>query len=129
MLHLNQSANTASISSEENGWEKYLVPVEIDLNAQQAKGLVTFWYRKQGKWWYFKMYWKSLNLFVMKGDGVNFPKALITNALREPSEDLVIDLNDPKCRTLSVSGGKGQSLALLMSMDSSDVRYVQKRFK
>lgn len=90
-------------SNEENGYELYSVPCEIDLDTQQARGSVEFWYYKLG-------------------DGITTPPPLLTETIVESlPEDLVADINGETAQILDLTGGKGNSLALMSSLDQSHV--------
>lgn len=104
VLHLNKGEASRTVSSEEQGFEMLVVPAECELNAQEAKAVVTFWYRK-------------------RGEGQPPPRPLISQLVENlTTEKLVVSLDDLECRSVAISGGKGQSLALLRLMKSQQVK-------
>lgn len=101
---MNKGEASRTVSSEEKGFEMLVVPAECELNAQEAKAMVTFWYRK-------------------RGEGQPPPRRLISQLVENlATEKLVVSLDDLECRSVAISGGKGQSLALLRLMKSQQVK-------
>lgn len=49
VIHLNKTKSLVTIDDEENGFESYNIPAECDVNANQAKAVVEFWYNRNGK--------------------------------------------------------------------------------
>lgn len=106
MVHLNVAKASQEISSEENGWKVIRVPMECGLNAQQARGFASFWYRRTGP-------------------GKIDPTPLLTDINKRTCLlHFAKPLHDAYCKNLRFSGGKANPLALLASVESQDVNYV-----
>ncbi|KAJ8982197.1 hypothetical protein NQ317_013499 [Molorchus minor] len=102
VVHLNKAKTTVSINNEENGYENYNIPAECDVNSNQARGIVEFWYDKKGT-----VKFIENELLCEKNVDV-FPNILVSNIKNEDS------------KILGLTGGKGSSLALLSSLNSKD---------
>lgn len=104
-MNLNVSKAFEEHCSDENGWKMVRIPVECDLDAQQAKGIVTVWQRDRG---------------IGKQQ---IPPTLLTDInTRTCLLHFAKPLHDDYCKNLKFSGGKANSLALLTTLHSKDVR-------
>ncbi|CAH0549548.1 unnamed protein product [Brassicogethes aeneus] len=97
-FHLNLPESIKVTNNDENGYDLYHVPCEVDLDSNQAKGMVEFWYSKEG------------NEKII-------PKDILTEKIvPKLPNDLVLSIRDPKSQILDLTGGKGCSLALMSSL-------------
>lgn len=82
--------------------------MECDLNAQQGRGVLSFWRRKSG-------------------EGKPTPSPLLTDINKKTCLiHFAKPLDDDYCKNLKFSGGKANSLALLTSLHSTEV-YTSKK--
>lgn len=90
--------------SEENGWKIVRIPVECDLNDQQAKGVVTVWKHNRGL------------------GKQQIPPILLTDINKRTCLlHFAKSLQDDYCKNLRFTGGKANSLALMTSLNCQDV--------
>ncbi|KAJ8916677.1 hypothetical protein NQ315_000322 [Exocentrus adspersus] len=102
VIHLNKAKAALTVSDEVNGFECYTLPAECEVNTNQGRAVVEFWYSRNGDWKF-------------------SPNALLqARKVDELPDILVADFKQEEARIIELSGGKGNSLALLASLNSSE---------
>ncbi|XP_056640414.1 uncharacterized phosphotransferase YvkC-like isoform X1 [Diorhabda sublineata] len=101
ILHLNKRSLVSSCNNTKYGFEYYTMTADCIVNVNSGKAIVEFWYAQQGD----EMFIPKPKLCDKKVD--HLPEKLVTNIDEE--ESLILNL----------TGGKGNSLALLVSLNSS----------
>ncbi|XP_074030149.1 rifampicin phosphotransferase isoform X2 [Leptinotarsa decemlineata] len=102
VLHLDTSKISIFKNRSKYGYECYNVPSECDVNMNQGKALVEFWYQYEGE-----------DIFIPE-------KKLFPKIIENPPSFLLSELGSEKSQILEITGGKGNSLALLTSLNSGD---------
>ncbi|CAH1955179.1 unnamed protein product [Acanthoscelides obtectus] len=100
IIHLNKKRMTTGAIDRKYGYEIFNVPAECDVNCFQGKGIVEFWYKKKGSTFY-----------------IPLPR-LHEKEVSPLPNDLIVDMQSDHAKVLSMTGGKGNSLALLTSLNS-----------
>lgn len=86
--------------SQNDSWNAFIIPIDIRFNAVKGSGFAMFWYPK------------NLREFDIQEIPTKIKR--IFNRTDVPSPDkLVISFADMEAQSVSVSGGKGSSLAIL----------------
>ncbi|CAG9815135.1 unnamed protein product [Phaedon cochleariae] len=102
VIHLNTDRVWRSGINTKYGYESKLVPAECNLNLNRGKVMVEFWYSK-------------------KGDRIFIPeRRLCEKTVETLPSTLVTNIKSGDSEILDITGGKGNSLALMASMNSKD---------
>ncbi|CAG9770742.1 unnamed protein product [Ceutorhynchus assimilis] len=98
----------SSITNHEytNGSESILIPVETEINVSHGKALMDFQYYDQTK--------------EIKNHHLNLKPILSEKKVEELPDDFVANIKEDNAKILEITGGKGNSLALLSSLGSNN---------
>nr|CAI5849627.1 unnamed protein product [Callosobruchus analis] len=100
VVHLKQNKTTIGAIDRKYGYEIFNVPAECDINCFQGNAVVEFWYKREGS-----------SLYI--------PIPRLHEKIVSPlPNDLVVDIRSDSAKVLKITGGKGNSLALLASLNS-----------
>ncbi|XP_022901029.2 rifampicin phosphotransferase-like [Onthophagus taurus] len=100
--HLNTNKTSTTQNNAERGYVVKSTNIECDLNSDQVKGFVRFWYRQNGQ-------------------DLSLPEPLLApKSVKNPQEILVRSLMSVECLDGALTGGKGNSLALLSTIISNE---------
>lgn len=106
VLHFHPQTLVQLENNEKYGSECLNVFGDCDVNSNQGKVIVDLWYSKNGT-------------------NTELPPPLLQSSKTKTlPEDLVVDINSEEAKILEITGGKGNSLALLASLKSKDVTFV-----
>lgn len=105
-LHLDESVKLGN--EEIYGSECISIQSDCDVNCDQGKAVVEFWYSANGN---------STHLP---------PELLSSKKVSDIPDDLIVDISSENAKILELTGGKGNSLALLSSLDTKEVRKIVK---
>ncbi|VEN34433.1 unnamed protein product [Callosobruchus maculatus] len=101
VVHLKRNRTTIGAIDRKYGYEIFNVPAECDVNCFQGNAVVEFWYTREGS-----------SLYIPR-------RRLHEETVSPLPSDLVVDIRSNSAKVLQITGGKGNSLALLASLNSA----------
>nr|CAH7719421.1 unnamed protein product [Callosobruchus chinensis] len=100
ILDLQQNRTTIGVIDRKYGYEIFNVPAECDVNCSLGNAVVECWYKRAGTSLY-----------------IPIPR-LHEKTVSSLPNDLIVDIKSDDAKLLKITGGKGNSLALLASLNS-----------